>query len=769
MGLYEASEWFLYVTVITLLGVIAVWIFIPWRKKKDSIKHNIFLFGLPILIILGYFQMNRQLAPSPMDKFFEDKIEGTVQGQLEMMSDKGSYVVLTLKNNTISIPSSTNFLFFSSRVTVYCSSTSSYKIGNILSVSGQISKFKMATNPGQFDELQYNRTRNIDYKINADYILVINTNYSKYYDSVYNLKNKLMDVFYKILNTKDAGIISAMILGEASLLDAEIKELYQQNGISHILAISGLHITIIGLSLYQLLLKIKVPILPATCISIGIIFTYGILTNFSVSTNRSIVMLIVMMMAKLVGRTYDIISALSLSALIILLQTPMQLFNAGFLLSFGAILGIAFIYPIIHELVTIQNKILAPIWNGLVMSFCIQIMTLPIILFFFYEVPVYSLIVNLIILPMASIIVILAVIAGILGLVFTPLGIFIIGGAHYILYFYEFVCKIAVNLPGNTLLIGRPSWYQIIAYYIIILILLVLNYPRKPVRGYSCKSIILLSFLFIIFIKPDNVNFAVTFIDVGQGDGIFMQMPNGKTYLVDGGSTDIRNLGKYRLEPFFKSQGIGVIDYIVVTHTDADHISGLKEIITEGNIRVRYLVLPDIMDKDQPYLELLNLAKSNGIKILYITAGDVIQEGEVTISCLHPDINFTTSSSNGYSTVLSIRYKQYDMLLTGDLESDGEEKLTNAFLQMEEYSDYDVLKVAHHGSKNSTPKELLDIIRPEIAVISYGKDNSYGHPHEELLERLRNSGSNIYATAQSGAVHIETNGSNILITEYCSQ
>jgi competence protein ComEC len=171
----------------------------------------------------------------------------------------------------------------------------------------------------------------------------------------------------------------AMILGETTLLDDEIKELYQHNGISHILAISGLHISLIGLSLYKFLSKIRIPIIPTTILSIGFIFTYGILTNFSVSTNRAVVMLVVMMIAKVIGRTYDNLSAISLSALIILIQSPLQILNAGFLLSFGAMLGIVLIYPIFHEILPTQSNLL----NGLMLSFCIQCMTLPIILYFF--------------------------------------------------------------------------------------------------------------------------------------------------------------------------------------------------------------------------------------------------------------------------------------------------------------------------------------------------------------------------------------------------
>jgi competence protein ComEC len=249
-----------------------------------------------------------------------------------------------------------------------------------------------------------------------------------------------------------------------------------------------------------------------------------------------------------------------------------------------------------------------------------------------------------------------------------------------------------------------------------------------------------------------------------------MEFPNGATCLVDGGSADIKNLGKYRLEPFLKSKGIDELDYAVITHTDSDHIAGLKELMIEGNIKIHRLIMPAIAEKykDPAYFELVNLAMDSNIRVFYITEGDAIREGEVVITCLHPNKNFIASSSNSYSTVLSIRYKEYDMLLTGDLELEGEDKLIYALQQEITGMDYDVLKVAHHGSRYSTSKELLDIIKPEMAIISYGKNNSYGHPHSELLHRLVNSKCNIYTTAQSGAIKIETDGYNVMISKYSS-
>ncbi|WP_246240392.1 DNA internalization-related competence protein ComEC/Rec2 [Anaerocolumna sedimenticola] len=654
--------------------LITLWIFLP--KSKRRLSNYYFLLSLPLLFILGYYRMNQQLSPGSLDDLFASEISGTVQGQLLMIQDKGEYQVLTLKHNTIYLDNSKKYI--SGKITVYTSSKDQYEIGNILSAKGEIKKFQQASNPGQFNEYQYNRMLNIYYKMNADEIDLITGKNSVFPQFLYDIKIRLIEVYNKMLPKKNAGILSAMILGEMSLLDPEIKELYQQSGISHILAISGLHVSLLGLYLFQFLKHLKIPLILNAGISILIIFSYGVLTNFSVSTNRAVVMLIILMLAGLIGRTYDLLSATAFSALIILIQSPLQITNAGFLLSFGAILGIGLINPVLSILIPYRNNF----WDGLKTSISIQIITLPIILYFFYEFPTYSVIINMIILPSSSIIILLAILAGILGCISLPLGILTIGGVHYLLNSYEWVCRAASELPYRTFLIGRPDIWVITVYYVIVLLLICFH---KKIKRKLC--IFLLSFLFIIFIKSKHSSLDVTFLDVGQGDGIFLLSPSGTTYLVDGGSSDVSKVGQYRLEPFLKANGIKTLDYAIVTHMDSDHISGLKELVEamddmkgeatsmlyKGNINIRNLLIPDIYEKDEVYEKLISMAERKGIKITYIKRGDTIEDGGVRFTCLHPEADYSFTSRNAYSTVLSINYKEFDLLLTGDLEADGED------------------------------------------------------------------------------------------------
>ena len=273
-------------------------------------------------------------------------------------------------------------------------------------------------------------------------------------------------------------------------------------------------------------------------------------------------------------------------------------------------------------------------------------------------------------------------------------------------------------------------------------------------------------------------------LDVGQGDGIFMKGPEGNTYLVDGGSSDVKKVGHYRLEPFLKSQGVGRLDYVLISHGDSDHMNGVEELIERQNIGVKIgtLVLPVKEVWDEALEELAGKARNHGIRVAVIEPGQSIREGEMVITCIQPgnmgieseDAESSKGNTvpgtgrtglelgNEASMVLAVRYGEFDMLFTGDVEEEGERQLTK---QLEEsYLDctWEVLKVAHHGSKNSSTEGFLQLVRPAYALISAGQENRYGHPHQETVKRLADVGSKVYSTQENGAIIVEVEGGEIL-------
>jgi competence protein ComEC len=746
--------------------------------------------------------MYKQAAPTILDNILFDSLEVELTGRLTHIENTENSTRLTLKEcsltlrefpeefiNTADRKAGDELLrkqIIVKKVIVYISSAQNLKLGYQVSVTGKAEAFKEPTNPGQFNEYQHYKSQNFDLKMYGKAIKILEKSDSVFLQTLYNVKTKYLQVYTKLLPERDAGILGAMILNEKSVLDPQTKELYQVNGISHILAISGLHITLLGLTLYKVLRKIGIPIILTSVICCISLYSYGVLTNFGVSTNRAVVMFVIFMAAGMVGRTYDMLSATALSGFVILLQSPMELFNAGFLLSFGAILGISVLYPLLKNAVTIKHKLM----DDFLVCVSIQLVTTPVLLYFFYEIPTFSILINMLILPLSSLIILLAVAAGAFGLFLFPIGTFLAGGVHYTLLFYELVCKAALYLPGRTITTGRPDWLFIVLYYGILTGFVVIS-QKKVGR----KKLLILLLLLVIFIKPFDKFLRITFMDVGQGDGIVMLTPDKTTFLIDGGSTDEKKVGKYRIMPYLKQLGIKQIDYAIVTHGDEDHISGVKELMesmksvksysiksseedTEfGNyVTIKNLVLPDLKETDEALFKLQELAEQKDINVIYIKKGDKIQDGEVAITCLHPAGD--SKGGNSSSTVLSVTFKEFDILLTGDLEGAGEEAVTDELNNISNQTsenlketavDYDVLKVAHHGSKNSTYEEFLQLVKPELSIISCGRGNRYGHPHRELLDRLEEIESEILITYKEGAITLITDGLQLNVEKFHSK
>ena len=249
----------------------------------------------------------------------------------------------------------------------------------------------------------------------------------------------------------------------------------------------------------------------------------------------------------------------------------------------------------------------------------------------------------------------------------------------------------------------------------------------------------------------------MTVLDVGQGDSIHIRGESGE-YLVDGGSSDVSSVGTYRIEPYLLSNAADTLNYVFVTHGDEDHISGIVELL-EGQklgVHIKTLVLPPEEYCEEKLLGLTRTAEKNGTRVVTMSAGDALEEG---ITCLGPEKGAGISPGNEASLVLSLTYGNFDMLLTGDVEGKGED----ALVESGRLRKYDVLKAAHHGSKNSSLEPFLETVKPSVTLISAGVDNRYGHPHEETLKRLEAAGSRVYSTQENGAVRIWTDGENMKI------
>lgn len=663
------------------------------------------------------------------------------------------------------------------------------KIGNIIKVRGKLRQFEEAANKGNFDSRKYYLSLGFYGKIEAGTIEIINSDYSGIRQGLYELRMEIIERLEKlcsdnngifsIINNKN-GIIGAIILGDKTDIDSDIKELYSVSGIAHILAISGLHISFIGMAIYRLLRR-RFRFLFSAAVSIPVVLSFGIMSGFGISTIRAIIMFILKIIGEVLGRKYDAITAISLAGLVLLVQNPFVVCNSGFQMSFGAIIAIVLILPIVEEILNTDNKIIKVISA----NFTISLVMNPILAWNYYELPTFSFLLNIVVVPLMSVVIVSSIAGIFCSCIMFGFGKAVIFPGCGILELYTFLCNVINKSSVASIVVGQPKVTIIIVYYAILLVVLfgLKNIRTKYTRAEKERNIIkketglvlekkakkerrikgqnvklrlacIVGFLLLnclIYYIP-NPGFYITFIDVGQGDGILIHGDNGMKVMVDGGSTSEKQVAKNCIVPYLKAEGIGTIDYSIITHTDKDHISGILEILENNNsnrIRIKNLVMPDINMKDDTYNELIEKAKLKKINVLYIKKGDTLSLGKTKIKCIYPETTTTASDKNDYCTVLSVKNKTSKILLTGDISKEIEEKIKD---DIEE--NYTVLKVAHHGSNYSSSEKFLKKVNPKYSIISVGKNNSYGHPGNETMERLRKQGGVIYRTDEKGGITI---------------
>ena len=840
----------------------------------------------------------------------------------------------------------------------------SLKIGQQIILEGTFSHFATATNPGEFDVQRYYAAKGIGGRVRQSQILAVGEKYSFLREKLYGFRQVLHDRLAEVFPAKEASVMQTLLLGEKEELDAEVKALYQKNGIAHILSISGLHITLLGMGVYRLLKRLGLPVRAAAVGGAMLLLIYGVMVGMSVSASRAIGMYLLQMLGIFVGRTYDMLTGLGLMALLLVLQEPERLCDVSFLMSFGAVLGICILTPVLSGdgrerdadaelevkgisawLRTVADifgdsayernkyregwrkvayegiqRMVSTVKGGFAASVGVILFTLPIQLWFFYEIPVYSVLLNLLVLPFMSVV----VAGGILSLI--P-GLGLVGTVDcLILWWYEWICGRFAQLPGAIWCVGRPEVWQIVCYYVGIFLLVFGReyveawkkrgtYGEKNVPGdrqhfartlwrlitrgawkrrgtygeenvpgdrqhfarnlwclitrgadesirnrkkdcngemiqhsdrrfgicptgvqnalekFRCAwqgamtymnrvphliaVVMILGLLIGLLTGNFDCGSRVTFLDVGQGDGIVVETGQG-AYLFDCGSTSRKNIGEYVLKPYLKSRGTRSLRGVFVSHPDEDHMNGVIELLENGadwGIVVEQLFLPAIAEgkRTESFATLLAAAEVAEVPVSYIKCGDEIRDSQLRLLCLHPEENTTLADANAYSEcfyveVFAKKMKQeaiddrkendasggsaiegsgengsfagngerkdfrvndgkINVLLTGDVEGEGERQLMQELQEQRGQREFrvDILKVAHHGSGYSTGTEFLAAASPATAIISCGRNNSYGHPHAETLQRLEDARVPWYGTMDYGAliVTVDSHGNRL--------
>jgi len=713
------------------------------------------MFWLLTILPAGLFYEPRQI---------EEKCEVQIIGQVSRRTYKNDKTQLDLTNCQVQ---SEGVQFHATHLLIYLTDTAEYPVGAVLSLSGTVYPTEEPTNPGQFDSRLYYEGRGISYTVFAERASVLSLHPKPLREGLLQLKERIATVYDEVFKGQESGLLKAMVLGEKSELDADVKELYQRNGISHLLAISGLHISLVGLGLYHFLRKVTGSCALAGVPTVCLIAAYSWMTGASISAVRAAAMCALAVAADLAGRTYDMLTAIGAVGIILMLTEPLCVKQSAFLLSFGAVFAIGLLQPLWRLYWPRQGRLLQSVSMGL----SVLAVTFPLLLRFFFEYPLYSTVLNLLVIPLMSVLMIMGILCGLLGLVWLP-GARLAGiPCTLILRLYEGLGKGCLKLPGAVLSVGKPQLWKVIFYYLVFIAAVFLLYrekqrkkywrakepfrPRRKLLVCCATSLGLAACLLCLRV---HTGMTVTMLDVGQGDGIFFCGPGGTACLYDGGSSNVSKVGSYRILPFLKSEGVKKLDYIMISHMDKDHISGICELLEDsqkpGGFQIGHAVLPALQVKDDAYLEMEALFTEAKIPILYMGAGDKLVGEELSFTCLWPAPDALSDDRNDLSLVLLAEYGEFQMLLTGDIGESTEQKLAASGA----LEPVEILKTAHHGSRHSSKEAFLSQVQPSVSLISCSATNRYGHPGEETLKRLADAGSRVFITRDCGAVQVWTDG-----------
>lgn len=622
------------------------------------------------------------------------------------------------------------------------------KIGNSIKANTRLFVLESPKNEGEFNQKDYYRSIDLSATGFSRSIEVTNRKVNTIKQKIYEIKQIIKEKIFSIFDESDAGLFSAMITGDKSSIKPEIRKTFRDNGIAHILAISGLHLSILGLALFELLRKKFSVYFSAGFVSIFILF-YGIFIDAGASSLRAICMLYVRFAALSIGRTYDSKNTLYIICLIFLLLHPYLLFNAGFQFSYLAI------FALNTDVYIGKRKVPAVI--------TLTLFLFPVTVFHYFTYPIYSIFLNLIVIPLMSFVLGFGLAGLGLSFIFIKLGKIVAYVVHLIFFLYNFLCEIIEKLPYHIINIGQPTLYEILFFYVAVFLVIYALKNQNKLRIILSVILVIMS-IFILCIRT-KTDFRMTFLSIGQGDSEVIECEN-MVITIDGGSTSDTSCGQYTITPHLKSRAINTIDYAFISHADSDHTNGISYILeNEDEIKVHNIVFPVNAETDSAYDKLKYLATSSDINIMYLKRGDQMvlkcEKSKIYIDTLSPDnsmIGMKKMDVNELSSVFNLKYERNDgkgfkTLFTGDVGKNGisnilSDEKTSGFL------DANILKVPHHGSKNSCVPEFFEKVKANYSIISYGKDNSYGHPHDITIDELEKSRTKIYDTVHSGEIDI---------------
>lgn len=707
---------------ITAAVVIAITAAAVFFAVKNKIWEPMYM---PFIAVIGFMLCRSAMLPA--DKAAESMTErninicGTVRES--HISDSGR-IVVALDTKYIT----DGGIYCGEGLKIYLTADEAdVRAGDIIEAEARLYTFEEPTNPYQTDYRKYMLSKGFDYSAWCEKAEKTGESGGLIY-WIEGLREEVNDFWEENLPEKEASLAKALTTGYKYDIDSETETVFRNMGISHALAISGLHISAVSGIIFYILTKIfhlkkrkAIPIVSAFLI------LFLAFTGFSPSAVRAVIMAVTTFAALLLYKNSDGLNTVAFSAFVMLCVNPLYLRNVSFQLSYFGITAVVFAGDIVKE---IKGKVTKTV----IFSTVVWAAVTPVTMYYFGGTSLASVLSNIIAVPYISLVTGLAVPSALLF--FTPLGKTAAKVIYILLHLYNTVSE---SVPTGLFYIetAKPSLYAVAAVYIFMLTAVIFRKNRVVLKRTAAVFGVFLAVMAGINLgaEPETV-----FFDAGQGDASVIYIPNELTAVIDGGP---KGGGTRAVMPYLKAKGTKA-DILFITHTDSDHADGAIELINED--MVRQIVLSDTNHSDK-LDEVLKAANENNVPIFYAAEGDIVETESCRIECIYPD-GRESRSENSASLVLAAKINGTEILFTGDIEAEDEEYLLGKTVSC------DIIKIAHHGSKTSSTENFIAATGAYTAVIEAAEGNIYGFPHEEVLERLENYGMDVYVTGNDGAVTV---------------
>lgn len=733
---------------IPLFVILSIIVSLITSFKKNTYRNAICMY-LIVMCISSIYVYNKNLNYESKYKKYDNKnisIEGTIISDIEekeynytfTIRTKDGYFLVNLKKNKEEI---------------------SLEYGDKLQISGEYQEPNKARNYKGFDYKNYLKINKIYGIIRVDLytniIIKHQKNLSNFKLLIHKIREKLKENIQELLTKETYALGIGILIGDNSRINEKIVEDFKNSNLSHMLAVSGAHINYVVLTVSILFTKKRAGIKAQRVVTIMMMLFFMELTQMTSSVVRAGISCIIYMLASLLYRKADVINAMAISTLLILLNNPFKLFDIGFQLSYAGTLGIILFCKLIN--IPIKNKLLKYLKGSIIISISANIFIIPIMMYQFNTISLTFILSNLLAGPLLGISIILEIIVLLISFMSIDIAAIPAKVLNILLILIINIANWFSNIEISKIYVITPPIISIVAYYLICAAIILKKKNRKII-------VIIMLTVLIINLFPTPKKLRINFIDVGQGDSILIRTETNKVILIDsGGSTASSSfdVGNKVLLPYLLDRRIKKIDFIIVSHFDADHCQAFETVI--DNINVRKVVVCKQSMITQEYLNIINKCKKKNIKIIVVERGDKLKIDKRTeFEILHPGERFLDDGKGGLNAnaiVCKMNYKLnngkiFSILFTGDIEVEAEKELEQVYGKKLKA---DILKVAHHGSKTSSREKFIKLVSPKIALIGVGENNKFGHPADITLERLEKENVKVYRTDQMGEASITIN------------